>query len=72
MLSTIIRHVVASTSEAKLAALFYNAREAVPLRVALEEMGHKQPATTIFTDNNTAHGLTQGTMIAKQSKAMDM
>eukprot|EP00957_Ditylum_brightwellii_P150187 11436515-Ditylum_brightwellii.AAC.1 len=35
-------------------------------------MGHKQPATTIVTDNNTAHGLTQGTMIAKQSKAMDM
>eukprot|EP00957_Ditylum_brightwellii_P180452 13745850-Ditylum_brightwellii.AAC.1 len=31
-LSTIIRHVVASTSEAELAALFYNAREAVPLR----------------------------------------
>eukprot|EP00957_Ditylum_brightwellii_P195361 14884607-Ditylum_brightwellii.AAC.1 len=31
-LSTIIRHVVASASEAELAALFYNAREAVPLR----------------------------------------
>eukprot|EP00957_Ditylum_brightwellii_P170046 12943353-Ditylum_brightwellii.AAC.1 len=46
-LSTIIRHVVASASEAKLAALFYNARKAVPLRVTLEEMGHKQPATTI-------------------------
>eukprot|EP00957_Ditylum_brightwellii_P136472 10407855-Ditylum_brightwellii.AAC.1 len=29
-LSTIIRHVVASASEAELAALFYNAREAVP------------------------------------------
>eukprot|EP00957_Ditylum_brightwellii_P141720 10797749-Ditylum_brightwellii.AAC.1 len=27
-LSTIIRHVVASVSEAKLVALFYNAREA--------------------------------------------
>eukprot|EP00957_Ditylum_brightwellii_P060963 4628140-Ditylum_brightwellii.AAC.1 len=31
-LSTIIRHVVASASEVELAALFYNAREAVPLR----------------------------------------
>eukprot|EP00957_Ditylum_brightwellii_P055140 4179128-Ditylum_brightwellii.AAC.1 len=71
-LSTIIRHVVASASEAELAALFYNAREAVPMRVALEEMGRKQPATTIVTDNNTAHDLTQGTMIAKRSKAMDM
>eukprot|EP00957_Ditylum_brightwellii_P016342 1228424-Ditylum_brightwellii.AAC.1 len=35
-------------------------------------MGHKQPATTIVTDNNTAHGRTQGTMVAKCSKAMDM
>eukprot|EP00957_Ditylum_brightwellii_P026880 2032670-Ditylum_brightwellii.AAC.1 len=35
-------------------------------------MGHKQPATTIITNNNTAHSLTQGTMIAKRSKAMDM
>jgi hypothetical protein len=30
-LSTIIRHVVASAAEAELAALFFNAREAVPL-----------------------------------------
>eukprot|EP00957_Ditylum_brightwellii_P062105 4713362-Ditylum_brightwellii.AAC.1 len=30
-LSTIIRHVVASASEVELAALFYNAWEAVPL-----------------------------------------
>eukprot|EP00957_Ditylum_brightwellii_P186856 14229121-Ditylum_brightwellii.AAC.1 len=46
-LSTIIRHMVASASEAKLVALLYNAREAVLLCVTLEEMGHKQPATTI-------------------------
>eukprot|EP00957_Ditylum_brightwellii_P156620 11920475-Ditylum_brightwellii.AAC.1 len=35
-------------------------------------MGHKQPATTIVTNNNLAHNLTQGTKIAKCSKAMDM
>eukprot|EP00957_Ditylum_brightwellii_P023239 1753934-Ditylum_brightwellii.AAC.1 len=64
--------MVASASEAELAALFYNAREAVPLCVMLEEMGHKQSATIIVTNNNTAHGLTQGTMIVKRSKAMDM
>eukprot|EP00957_Ditylum_brightwellii_P042629 3228265-Ditylum_brightwellii.AAC.1 len=72
MLSTIIRHMVTSASEVKLVALFYNAREAVLLRVTLEEMGHKQLTTTIVINNNTAHGLTQGTMIAKYSKAMDM
>eukprot|EP00957_Ditylum_brightwellii_P096834 7374238-Ditylum_brightwellii.AAC.1 len=71
-LSTIIKHVLASALEAELAALFYNAREVAPIQVTLEEMGHKQLATTIVADNNTVHGLTQGTMIPKQSKAMDM
>lgn len=42
-LSTIIKHVMATASEAELAALFYNLREAIPLRAALEEMGHRQP-----------------------------
>eukprot|EP00957_Ditylum_brightwellii_P017881 1346789-Ditylum_brightwellii.AAC.1 len=46
-LSTTIRHVVASASEAELAALFYNAREAVPLCTTLEEMGHPQPKTPL-------------------------
>eukprot|EP00957_Ditylum_brightwellii_P092562 7048764-Ditylum_brightwellii.AAC.1 len=50
-LSTIIRHVVASASEAELAALFYNAQEAVPLQTTLEEMGHPQPKTPLITDN---------------------
>eukprot|EP00957_Ditylum_brightwellii_P042789 3239997-Ditylum_brightwellii.AAC.2 len=39
-LSTIIRHMVASASEAELTVLFCNAREAVPLCITLEEMGH--------------------------------
>ena len=71
-LSTIIRHVMASASEAELAALFYNAREAIPLRITLEELGHPQPRTTITTDNATAVGLTTGKMVPKRSKMMDM
>ena len=71
-ISTIIKHVMASASEAELAAMFYNAREAIPLRTALEEMGHKQPSTPVTVDNTTAHGLTQGTMVPKKSKGMDM
>eukprot|EP00957_Ditylum_brightwellii_P024200 1825245-Ditylum_brightwellii.AAC.1 len=71
-LSTIIRHVVASASKAELADLFYNAREAVPICVTLEEMGHPQPPTPLITDNNTVHGLTTGTMMPKRSKAVDM
>ena len=71
-LSSIIKHIMASASEAELAAMFYNSREAIPLRVTLEEMGHPQPATQITVDNQTAHGLTKGTMVPKRSKATDM
>lgn len=71
-LSSIIKHVLASASEAELAAMFYNSREAIPLRITLEEMGHPQPQTPITVDNSTAYGLTQGTMVPKRSKAMDM
>ena len=42
-LSAIIRHVVSSVSEAVLAALFYNCKNAGPLSETLEEMGHQQP-----------------------------
>ena len=33
---SIIKHIVASASEAELAAMFYNSREAIPLRITLE------------------------------------
>ena len=67
---SIIKHIMASASEAKLAAMFYNSREAIPMQITLEEMGHLQPPTNVSVDNSTAHGLTQGTMIPKKSKAM--
>ena len=67
-LSSIIKHIMASASEAELAAMFYNTCEAIPLRVTLEEMGHPQPATNVTVDNSTAHGLTQCTMVAKNRR----
>eukprot|EP00804_Cyclotella_cryptica_P013680 CCRYP_016124-RA/>CCRYP_016124-RA protein AED:0.29 eAED:0.26 QI:0/0/0/1/0/0/4/0/346 len=42
----------------KLAALYITARELIPLRNALEEMGWTQPKTPIQTDNSTATGFT--------------
>ena len=57
---------MASAAEAEIAALFLNARLAIPLRTALIEMGHPQPATRIKTDNNTADGFVNGTI--KQNK----
>ncbi len=42
-ISQIIKFVMASAAEAELAALYNTAREMIPLRNALEEMGWKQP-----------------------------
>ena len=48
-LSAIIKHVMASASEAELAVLFYGCKQAVPLRVTLMEMGHPQRKPTQVT-----------------------
>ena len=72
ILSSIIKHIMASASETELAALFYGCKEAIPLRNTLEEMGHPQPPTPVTTDNSTAIGLTMDTMTPKASKSMDM
>ena len=53
-LSKIIKHVMTSPSEAEVATLLYNYRAAEPLKIALEEMGHRQPSKTpVITDNKT-------------------
>ena len=67
-----IRTVAASASEAETGSLFLNAQEAVPIRTALIEMGHPQPATPLETDNSTAHGILHAQVRMKKSKAFDM
>jgi hypothetical protein len=54
IIAKIIKNIVSLASKAEIAALFINAQAALPLRVALEEMGHRQPATKLITDNSTA------------------
>jgi hypothetical protein len=72
IIAKIIKNVVSSASEAEIAALFINARAALPLWVALEEMGHKQPATKLITDNSTADGILNGNIKQNRSKGIDM
>jgi hypothetical protein len=43
---------MASATEAELATLYIAAREAVHIRIILSELGHKQPATPLQTDNH--------------------
>ena len=68
----IIKHVMSSATEAELGALYIMAREAVYIRIILEEMGHKQPPTPLQTDNSMADGVVNGKIQPKRTKAMDM
>jgi hypothetical protein len=71
-IAKILRNVLASAVESEIAALSVNTKEAVPLRTALEEMGHPQPATPVATDNTTAAGIMNKTVKQQCSKAIDM
>ena len=74
ILAKIIKSVMqsAAEAEAECGGLYMNAKEAVPMRVILEELGHPQPATPMRTDNSTADGIRNKTVNQKQSKSMDM
>ena len=56
----------------EVAATFYNAKEALPFRVTLTEMGHPQPPTPMEVDNETVIGFLKITMKKKRSKDIYM
>jgi hypothetical protein len=71
-IAQIIDAVMSSAAEAKLGALFINAKEAVHMRRILQEMGHPQPRTPIQTDNLRAEGVINSRVRPKRTKSMDM
>lgn len=68
----IIKNVMSSATEAELAALYIMAKEAIYVRIILEELGHKQPPTPMQTDNSCAEGVINNKIQPKRTKAMDM
>ncbi len=50
----IIKNVMSSATKTELAGLYIIAREAVYIRIILQELGHKQPPTPLQTDNAMA------------------
>ena len=64
--------IVSSAAEAETGGAYYNGKDAVPLRTALEEMGHPQAATPMECDNTTTVGIINDTIRQRRSKAMDM
>ena len=69
--ANIFKAVMSSAAETELGGLYFNAREAVPMRKTLEELGHKQPRISMQTDNSTALGVISNKIQPKQAKAMD-
>ncbi len=63
---------MSSAAEAKLGALYLNAKEAVYLQQILSEMGHPQPKTPIQMDNTTVEGVINNKIQPKRTKAMHM
>jgi hypothetical protein len=63
---------MASAAESELAALFVAMREMIPHRQTLIDMGWPQPKSPIQTDNSTAAGVTNNTIVPRRSKMMDM
>ena len=57
VMCNILKEVVSAASEAELAGLFHNGKEACAIRICLAELGHPQPPTPMKTDNTTAEGL---------------
>ena len=67
-IAQIIKFVMASAAESELAALFVTAREMIPHRQTLIVMGWPHPKSLIQTDNSTAAGVTNKTIVPRRAK----
>ena len=72
VVAKILKMITSLSMETEVAATFYNAKEALPFRMTLAEMGHPQPPTPMEVDNETAIYFLKITMKQKRSKAIDM
>ena len=64
-IAQIIKDVLASAAEAEMSALYITAKNTIPLRNTLVEMGWPQPQLPIQTYNSTAVGFTNKTIVKK-------
>jgi hypothetical protein len=71
-IAQIIKFVMVLAVESSLAALFVMARETIPHRLTLISMGWPQPKSPIQTDNPTAAGVPNKTIVPRWAKMMDM
>ena len=68
----ILKFVMSSAAKAELAGLFITAESMAPMRKTCIEVGWPQPRSPIQTDNSTAVGVTNNTIVIRYIKSMDM
>ena len=71
-IAQIIKFVMSSAAEAELGALYISVRKLLPIRQTLIKMGWPQPPTPVQTDNTTAVGVVNKTLVSKKLKSMDL
>ena len=72
VLAKVMTNIMSSAMEAEVGASYLAARDACPIRMTLEEMGHPQSPTPMMVDNSTAVGFANGRIKHKRSKAINM
>ena len=71
-IANIIKFVMSSVTEAKLAAMLITAKKIAPLRQTLIEMCWPQTNSLLQTDNSTAAIVSNNTIMPRQTKDMGM
>ena len=71
-ITKIIKFVMSSAAEAELEGLYICAKDMVPLRQSLIEMGWTQPRSPIQCDNSTAIGVANETITPLKTKSTDI
>jgi hypothetical protein len=67
-----MKFVMFSAAEDELSALYTTAKEMPPLHQTLIKMGWPQLCMPIQTDNSTAVGITNLTIVPQKTKSMDL
>jgi hypothetical protein len=63
-----MKFVMSSAAKAELGALYTTAKKMVPIRQTLIKMGWPQPCSPIQTDNSTAIGITNLTIVPQKNQ----
>ena len=62
IMSTVMRQVLSSATEAEVGATFYGCQNAVPLRNTVTDLGHVHESDLIITDNECREGILNNTV----------